>query len=299
MAVLVAIGGLGAVFGLAAWGGYVATDFLLYQLPLASREVSPWLFLLALVICYGVLAQVVVQLSPLATWLRLGVTRVLRPPVLAAALGPLLGVAFAVALAYTWTLAAPVLIRPLATWQQQVLPTEAVQPLQVGGWVLVLVAGFAVVVRSLIERRSAPPIVIAQPRSPTRGRRWAGWIARALVITVFLSGAIDSFFQAVLTTIALVGLFALATELHTRAHRVSDALRRIPLALRLVVVVLLAMPLARWLVVSVQSLQASQPGIFGQLGYSYLPVFVAALGSFVLVVVFVPEATVRKPRSAA
>lgn len=292
LAVLAAVGGLGGRFGAAAWFGYVVTDAVFYQFPQFEQMRSTPLFVLALIICYGVLAQLVVQMSPLASGLRQGITRIVRPPSLAVPVAIVLGIALPATLAYLWTLAAPVLIRPLATWQNAYLPTSAVQPLQTEGWVVVMVVAFAGAIRSLVEREPrAVPITV---RTPAGGRaRWITLIVRALVITIFLSGIIDSFFEGVLTAALLVAAFAATSELHARIRPVSAVLRRIPLVVRLAVAALVALPIARAIYVPVLSLLYS-PGFSANQG-AYLPVLVVAVVTMVLVLLLVPEA-VRRPR---
>lgn len=150
-------------------------------------------------------------------------------------LGVALGAAMTGVLVYVWTLAAPMLIRPVFVWNDQGLTDEAMNILQRSNEILV-VAGIVV---ALLTSGLAIWLGLADPRTglqmrPIRTNRLvslAGYVLSAALVVVALGGMRTSAFDTALLLVALLGARPLAA-LVLAVPRVRRVLGVIPLPLR-------------------------------------------------------------------
>ncbi len=294
-AVLVGAGGLGGGFGFAAWTGFVVADALLYRIAQAHGAPVPTLFPAGVVLVDGLLFAGCVQLAPTAAWLRAGLVRLLPRGLVRDVAGAVTQAAVQGGLAWIWTLAVPVLIRPYAGWQGGYLSTEDVQPFQAHGTTVAVVAAVAGLVRGILEA-SAPARPAAVPRAARpRGALawWASTLMRAAVMTFFLSGAIDTPFEAGLIALAIVVLFFLSSRLYASGNRAGALLVRIPLVLRLAAVVFVAYPIGQVLYPAVIAAEQTAPDLLGRAGTAYLPLLALSLVTLALTLLVVPETSRR------
>lgn len=143
--------------------------------------------------------------------------------------------------AWLWTLAAPVLIRPLHTLAYLRTPqVAAIYPLQVGGWSLALVGAIAA---ALLVAARGPGSLLAETAAglpPAWSRRAEVAIALRLVVAAFLTvcllGIISGPLDALLLFAALAGARPLARFLmeRLRLDRLTD---RLPAAARVALAV--------------------------------------------------------------
>jgi hypothetical protein len=153
-------------------------------------------------------------------------------------------------LVYFWAQTVAILIRPAFTWQGSQPTTEAIAPLQQGDWALVLVAVLGSLSRMVLQGQtasqpelkarvdtieqslvSAPPVVPLWQRIPL----WGRVVAQALVVTLLLSGMMQSWLDALL----LGGLILLIQAARSRLIAVPlgpwpRLVERVPLLLRLI-----------------------------------------------------------------
>jgi hypothetical protein len=289
---LVAVGSFGGGLGFATWVGFVASDTALHRL--GEYHPVPALFPLGVVLVDGLLFAGCVQLAPLSTWLRAGIVRFVPRGGLRVAAGCIVQATFQGYLARTWTLVLPVLIRPYAEWQRDELAASDVAPMQTHGLTIVAVAAVAGGVRVVLEHYAANAVrparpVAASPGSGGIGARWLHAILRAVTVTFFLSGAIDSSTEALFVVAAIVALFVLSTLIQRSAGWINALLMRVPLAVRLGAVVVIAYPICSTLYPTIVALQQELPAQFGQPGTSYLPLIVSTLATLVLMTLLVPE----------
>jgi hypothetical protein len=252
MALLAAVAGLGSGLGLAAWTGYVLGDLLLF--PRSTSEFGP------LLATPGLTEKLIQVYFPLAlSYVILGLLLVVIPLVatavgtqLARALGPrlthaqLAGQAVATitqaALAFSWAQMTAFLIRPIWTFHGAVPTIEAISPLQQHAGILALVTAAAAGSRVFLIR-SGGTSATSQIRAP---RTWPWWLAvpsKAVVLTVLLSGLMDTIADAVIFAGLLGGIFFLQAVVVPRLP-FYEIVQRIPIAPRYLVVVLLAYLLA-------------------------------------------------------
>ena len=239
IALLVAVGVASGQLGLALLGGFAVGNLVLagstwsYEgaslslAALARGDAGAYLLrvVLPLLIAYGVLAVVMVKL-PLGTK---AIVRALMPGdrsplALRITLAVVTQVALTAALVYLWSLAAPVLLRPVWTWRGELPTVEAIRPLQEDAatlaWVAASVAGLRigvqallVTVRSLAARAGviehelcralpAPPLYDRLP-AVVRG------VMTGIVTTLLLAGLFSAWAEAVVV-FSTVTFFQLA-----------------------------------------------------------------------------------------
>jgi hypothetical protein len=147
------------------------------------------------------------------------------------------------ALVYAWTQNVPTLIRPIYTWRGMQPPVPAVSPLQNTGWVLVLLAVVMGMVRVILEFQPSesmqyrlaprPANLKGSPSGATGQTSWVGMVWRAALTTVFLSGLLTSWWQAIFVTAAVAGTLVIRELMVTRLSGWSKAISHLPLLLRL------------------------------------------------------------------
>lgn len=221
LALLIAIGVASGQLGGALLGGFAVGDLFLSGSTwsydgsslslssLASGDAGEYLVrvVVPLLIAYGVLAVVMVKL-PLGTK---AVVRALLPGdrsplALRIGLALVAQVALTAALVYLWSLAAPVLLRPVWTWRGALPTVDAIEPLQQDAstlaWVAAVVAGLRigiqallVTVRSLADRSAVIEHELCRPL-PTRP------------LYDRLPGVLRGAMAGMFTTLLLAGLFS-------------------------------------------------------------------------------------------
>lgn len=222
MALLIGAGLFSAQLGVAAVVGYAIGDLLYHGHPslwVAVQRSAVQTLLrvhLPLLISYAVLAVVCVNVPLIGASVRLQVrsVRLLRTlPWVGRILEGVVYVALIGVLVYAWANAAPVLIRPVYTWQGGQPPVAAIRPLQTQGQLLAVTAAAVAAARVVLEELAlhprvvalALPLSIALPLAVRRRPRTAGVLATlagAFGLTLLLAGLIGS-----LTEGALVLLF--------------------------------------------------------------------------------------------
>jgi hypothetical protein len=276
LALIVAISELGAGLGVWLCLGWAVGDFALFSHPLPGGGEGQLAAVLRgrvpLLISYVQLVTLLVLVPLASAQLRAQLTS--RRPVggvasqAASALGPdaarretrwlppaLVQGALAAALTYSWALTESVLIRPVFTWREQPVPSEAVTTLVRYGWVLALMAAAAVVARFwLADTARARPELASRLRalspeeaqlpasSPSRaptGRPSQGPLRIVLAIplqalagTLLLAGLVPTVRDAVILGTMLV-LIAIARGMLSRTPEWTRGVARIPVPARL------------------------------------------------------------------
>jgi hypothetical protein len=250
MVVLALVGQAGAALGLWTTVGYGVGDLLLHShtadlaLTGPDRARLVWLPLLLSYVVLGLLT-VLVPLSVLGarfvvlgtSRLSLRVKRLLEFP-LALAVGGVL--------AYVWTQAVPLLIRPVFVWPGGQPSTEDIAPLQQRGWLLALSVTVAVVTRIFLERTALRGRAAAfsqvlwaglsreighGPRPGPLGYVAVG--AAALGSTLLLSGLIESYVEAIVVLVFFVVVLLGRRLLLLQTYGLVRALGRVPVIVRL------------------------------------------------------------------
>jgi len=312
LALMVATSELGSGLGLWVWLGWVVGDFALFAHPPALSEGHVTAFLLArvpLLISYVHLAALLV-LVPLASG-QLRAQLATRRSEEAASKGagrpepdaaqrairwllPALGQgALAAVLTYFWGLTESVLIRPVFTWREQPVPTEALAALVRHGWVLALMAAGSVVVRFwLADTTQARPelalrlraLAVDEAQVPTAsssnaaaGRPAPGPLRIVLAIplqaaagTLVLAGLVPSVRDAVILGTMLI-LTAIARGILSRTPDWTRGVARVPVPVRLACAAIAGFVLTRVIV-----------GAWGNSSDPYLPM-VCSLAASLLV----------------
>ena len=193
-------------------GAFLTLVFGILDLAAASVQRNeltplPWA-LMGRLVGLWLLWLLVVEIPVLGRGLALATPRVARSrPILAVLVGLTTGLLF-----WIWTIATPVLIRPVFTWSDNGQPQLAsIVPLQQDGLVFAVVAGLAALVGALLRGprglMDAPvrPEAPAPTRAPGRTPGWVRRIAVAGLLTIGLGGVIASPLDAVILFVALAG----------------------------------------------------------------------------------------------
>jgi hypothetical protein len=252
MAIMTAFAMAGAAFGAWLWLGYVVGDFVFAaHPPVLSYGSVAARFLhvrVPLVIAYAVFAFALLFVPLASKYFRARVWASAGPHAERRGVHEALAAVPAAALIFSWTLVAPLLIRPAVTWDHPGVgrfskyPIEAFRPLQHWGWVLALVAAAAAAGRVRLERMarlqntykaSVKPrlIVVPRPRLTARLPVYALIPLQAAALTFFCSGLTTSWTEALI----LFGIFVLVIIVRRVASRtpaLADATKRVPLAAR-------------------------------------------------------------------
>jgi Papain fold toxin 1, glutamine deamidase len=176
------------------------------------------------------------------------------------------------ALAYAWSQAAAVLIRPLFIFGDESPPTDAIQPTQTHPMAYAVVAALAIAAFGIVRAQLA--------RTPNGARRIldAGraranavqfplpWpvtaVVRAFCMTVFVSGLSSGLPESFVIFLVFAAVFAV-NELLGMVRPYAGALARLPLALRYAVNAAAAFALASFIVVPMfQSSQTLTPLLY-------------------------------------
>lgn len=150
------------------------------------------------------------------------------------------------ALVMMWTLAAPSLIRPVFTWRGRVPSTAEISALQNTGWVLALVAGIAMALRSSLKNQSKFVLnendkfqIIsnqegASYENPTKFKLVSRALLSAGPKTIMLSGILATWFDALGFLCFLLGFGFSQNYLAIRLTWWSALLKQIPVFLRVI-----------------------------------------------------------------
>jgi hypothetical protein len=292
MLAMMVISFTGAGNGLRCLIGYALADLLLRNHLRATSSSDA----IAIVVSYGplliayVLLGVLTVLNPLVSALagrravlkiRYGFVRRNGRVASAAVAGLTAGL-----LTWSWTHTTPTLIRPVYTWPGGNPPTDAIEPLQHFGWLLVLMAAAAAAARAVIEdaaRRTGyrPP----QPAAPDSATRWPLPLAvalRALVTTFVMSGLFTQVWQAVVFAVIFAAALVARAALGTRLRWVR-LVTRIPVLLRLALVAVIAYG------VGTVTLNAMWPST-----ESFAPLVISITIALALWAVLIPTASTRR-----
>jgi hypothetical protein len=236
-----------AQLGLLAWAGYAVADLLLYRHPDASRYAFPESavrILVPLLSSYALLFLLAVWIPVVCLAARRALPLHDQPRAARMIKDVLLNASLAAGLVYLWTLAAPVLIRPLFTWRGQSPPVAAISSLQETGWVLVAVAAVVGGTRGFLEYLASGSLVVESSRrlvvsfaaaAPRRlSSRRVPAVVRAtllaLTLTVFVAGIIPALVDGAFFFLFLTLLLWLR---EVGSTRLGQALTLVPWWLRL------------------------------------------------------------------
>ncbi len=239
-----------AHLGVLAWVGYGLGDLLLYRHPDAYRYAFPESALrifLPLLISYALLFLLTVWIPVVTLAGRRALPLADQPRAARVIKDVLLNAGLAAGLVYLWTLAAPVLIRPLFTWRGQSPPVAAISSLQETGWVLVVLAAVVGGARGALEHLAAGPLVVAAsgrllaafaavPARRSRLGNLPGVVRAALLalpLTVFLAGIIPTWVDGALFAVFLTLLLWFRVAMPGRLGPWVQGLVRVPWFLRL------------------------------------------------------------------
>jgi hypothetical protein len=154
MGLMLALGGMSAALGGWLLLGYVVGDFFLFQhVPQYGATFLDTFIRIGvpLFISYALLALLLVAIPLAAHGLRRQtVSRLKLPRVAVMSIAAGVEAVIQAALVFIWVQATPSLIRPLYVWQGRNPPADAIQPLQRQGWILVALAAFISVIRTIL-----------------------------------------------------------------------------------------------------------------------------------------------------
>lgn len=241
------ISGFGAALGLWLTLGYALADQVspAHEGALRYQSFSDQLAMRASWVLSALVLALLVVMIPLAvTATRAVVANLLRsqPPVALVASAVAAGLAALVG-GFGWIQVSPVLIRPIYTWPDGGSPTvEAVAPMQTSGWKIVLAIVVAAVARTFVERLLSSrltPLQVEAPviAPPTTLRSVVTAVGSAATTTFLFSGVYAGFQYA---AIALIGFLIAALLRHVvlpRARGYATLVSKIPLIVRLAVLV--------------------------------------------------------------
>jgi len=296
------LGALSAQLGLGWTLGYALGDLLLGRMPFRpgyGTDAADVLCTLGgLLLAYFLLSMLTVFMPLFVTALRRRLQLPARTPrALRLALEPLLFAASCATLAYLWSVAVPVLIRPVFTWRGSNPPVAAMSFLQQRGvWLAAVVAAAAAarialearVMRSTERRKRVMRHVLRLRAAGLARRSHSRHLAAVLAAacgTLLLAGALTHWLDA-----ALLAGFLLFINLVQRGLLVRlpdawlDRVERVPLLLRLLAVAGGTWLVARWLV----------PAFWHAGGDTFRPVVLCVAASFTLSFLLCPA-----PRSTA
>jgi hypothetical protein len=271
-----ALAGLGAAIGLWTWIGFVITDVLFADRSRlrpnfdGNRRWETLQYDTAIALSYILLAGLLVLAPLLATSVRLqAVVALRRWPAAAAPVSLLVLLIVQSVYVYFWAQSTAFLIRPLWTVSGQTPSVDAIQPLQTDGVYLAFGVAIAVLCRAGLSFRyaelepvsksvrnigdvgSGPTVSRAGTAMPLRRKQltwWARAALQAMFATLLLWGLLDSLTEAGVVFLLLWAIFALRIVVIPQIPRLSTWIRRIPLALRIALCVLISYQLATYIV---------------------------------------------------
>jgi hypothetical protein len=274
MAIMTAVSNLGAAVGLWLWVGYVVTDFFFVQRQDSVDVRQATLFdgtikwLIAALMPYVLLAMLMILIPLVTSRLRFAtlhrIYRRFKMPLFARAAADLvLQAALAGVLVYAWEQAVPTLIRPYYTFHGHSPPVEAIKPLQEPGSALALflVAAASAAIRIVLEylgytrpaaarRLSLIRASLAASTSATKNAlpAWATAPAKAILMTILLSGLFESWTAAIQFGVTVVVILLARWALSTWVTVWPELLSHVPLLVRLAVWLLVCYYLAQQVV---------------------------------------------------
>lgn len=291
---LAVVSTLGASIGLCTLVGFVAGDLILARLGEPSRlsltlDLDGLRAVAALLIADLILAGLLVLVPAAASAARIGVDHLLVGWSRGSTVASVTLVVVDVGLAFLWTQSTPFLIRPMWSFFSASPDVTGIEPLQQRGWVLALAVGLAAVGRLLLERASGwSPIRDGwqlDGANPPASPWWLAVAGRSLLVTALLAGLVESPLGAVVIFLAVAAISVLHVRIIPGSPRYVEALRRVPLLLRCLAVVVLAYLLGILIVEGARDRGSD----------SFMSVIVATLLSLVLVAALLPE----RPRDRA
>ena len=292
MALLGAVSGLGAGLGFWALVSFSVGDFFLSTRGSFSRlalslSLDGVRSAAALLISYVLLAGLLVLIPLLSVAVRAAVLSRTRTRS-AEVLGGSALVITQCLLAFLWTQSTPFLIRPVWSYFAGTPEVIAIEPLQQRGWIVVIVIGLAAGARLWLEHRASSVIdPLGLPGLAGSGRRpppwWLSVTGRTLFVTFMLSGLFMEWFEALITAVALFGIFVLQIRV-LPGTRLAAVAERVPLLVRVGLAALLAY-IAGVVIVE----RAAESGVG-----SFVPLVLATLVSLLIAAVLIPD---RQPRA--
>jgi hypothetical protein len=259
VAVMAPLGAFGAGIGCATWFGFVLADLLITdRAPLPGFDpVLGGGFVHRLLLGYVPLAAAyallfgLLVLAPLVARsfaARAEAVAERRRTDLATATGAVVYVMVMAALAYAWSQAAPVLVRPLWTFSGSAPEPSAIQPVQGHPLLLAAIVGAAAAGRVVLTALGGSP---AEPLAVAR-RSVFWYIAaeplQAAAITVLLGGLVVTVPAGFAFFLLILGLLAIRTVVMPMMTAYAHAIRRVPLLVRLGVCVALSYAMAAYAV---------------------------------------------------
>jgi hypothetical protein len=274
IAIMTAVGSLGAAPGAWLWLGYVITDFFFVH-----REDSVYVkqvtlfdgtikWLIATFIPYVLLAMLLVLIPLVTSRLRFGTLhRVYRrfklPILIRAAADLVLQAALTGVLVYAWVEAVPTLIRPFYSLHNNNPPVAAIKPLQEpsSALILVLVAAALAAIRIVVEylgdsmpaavrRLSSLRASLATSAHTIRKPlpAWATAPFKAILMTILLAGLFETWTDAITFGLAVLVILLARWAFSTWVKIWPELLSRVPLLVRLAVWLLATYYLAQQIV---------------------------------------------------
>jgi hypothetical protein len=278
----------GASLGLWTLIGFVVGDLVLARVGEPSQlSLTPDLeglrALAALLISYLILAGLLVLIPAAASAARIGMATWLAGRTWGQTVASVTLVVVQVGLAYRWTQSTPFLIRPVWSFFSLTPDVSGIEPLQQRGWVLALAVGLAAVGRLLLERaagwsplRDGWPVDVV---SPWASPWWLAVLGRSVFVTAMLSGLIGSPVGAAVVFLAVLGISVVHVRILPSLPRYVRTVRRVPLLIRCLTVVVLAFLLGTLIVEGARERGSD----------SFVSVIVATLISLVIVAALLPE----------
>jgi hypothetical protein len=306
-AVMLAVGTMSTGWGAWLWLGYAAGDFVLYPHAAYLRlqgNVADQLLRgrLPLLIVYVLLAGLVLYAPLTSRFLRVGsLTRLRGGGAAATWTRALLQGAIHGALVFTWTQAAPTLLRPVYTWQGDV-PTQAVMnPLQARGVVLALLGAAFAIARVVLESRAvrapgAARRAMERQRAfakaalaPARGLPvWLRVPLRTAFTTFMLAGVLATWFDAVVFAAVVAVIMTMRETMIPRMGAWTALVGKVPLLARLAAGVALGWLLTTWII-----------GALWDVTQTFRPIMITVAINLVIFLLLIPDAATRlRPRPA-
>jgi hypothetical protein len=294
---LAVVSTFGASIGLCALIGFVLGDLIFARLGESSRlTLTPDLdglrALAALTISYLILAGLLALVPAAASAARIGVANWLVRWKQGSVVASATLVVAEVGLAFLWTQSTPFLIRPVWSYFSASPEVSGIEPLQQRGWVLALAVAVAAVGRLLLERASGwSALRDGWPVEEVSARAIPWWLAvigRSVLVTAMLSGLVESPLGAVVVFLAVVGISFLHVRVLPGLTRYVKTVRRVPLLVRCLIVVVLAYALGTLIVEGARDRGSD----------SFVSVILATLISLVVVAALLPERPRDRTRTA-
>lgn len=286
--VLAAVSSLGASLGVWALAGFTIGDLTLARIGESTQlrlgfHSEGLRALGALTVTYVVLAGLLVLVPLVASLGRSAIyDRLAQRPWGGKVAGVAL-VAFSAGLAFLWTQSTAFLIRPAWSYFNNSPDVRGIAPLQQRGWLLALVVALAVVARLFLERAGSwTPARDFSVVGSTRRSSVPWWLlalGRSLFVTLMLSGLLAGPFEAALCFLAVLGVSVLHIRVLPGLTRYVAAVERIPLAVRLLGILIIAYLLGLLIVERVRD----------RGGDSFLPVLVATVLSLLAIAILLPK----------